>query len=960
MAAAFKSTSGEAVERGCCPVFSSPLASDADTFGSSSGATVVRRGGTRAIKGSGGGDGNGSARRLFGRRVSVLKQQAKELRAKGSAARKNLVLEHLRGVPVRELMQHLYTVERNRSIREGFVFLVYFILFLAICFNLYDTDTMYNTNAAVQRLMLETPFRDGQYKKNFHEVMTQGEFWQWLEEPFLDAVLPEELYSGRPLSEKERGTTLRYLQVVGRIQLRQARMSNSSCTERRFTSLISQYQGPNGEELGRYDTKGGWCYSEFELSSQDTTPFGPDGKYTWSDGYHNMNGLIGFGASYGTGGFVSELPVNRTEAQAQIAQMKQDRWTDLGTRAVAVSVNMYNTQTRLVTVVRILFEFYNSAHLTRSVKVFSNQLKVYQSKMDFVRLGFEILYILLCLHYVRIEAREWYYHRPRSGYFRSFRNLFELTVLGVNFIFMFEWALYLLSPERSEFDVNQEHFTDMYSMAEAYTLTFSWAAILALAYCLKIFEFLALSKKMSTLWLTLNRAMSDIVAFIVGFVIVVAGFAFMGMYMFGWLLVDFHNFASSFSTLLRLPLGDFSYDDLKTARPALASMFFNLYVASVFLVIMNMFIGIVTKYFDEVHEEARRVDRWKASSRTWERNIVQWFHMQLQTCILRFCKGRKSDSIEIQELNLEKKMLLAEIVFIRHLKKCVVAAKRQNNLSLYGYMYRLYELPDADHMYIGMHELCGVLRREPCRVGKHMRRKCEAWELLTLYQAIKTTTMIGDIRTHHPIESDVTRSALDVFTVKKVSIGGHALKRRVVVHPEKGLLLSFNLKMKLRKAIPIATLVQLDESLTDDTQLTLLFNAGETMDADKGMRNDDEEGESSGTAVETLYTLYFLSAMHKEQFVRQVLAVKKKGGDAVPVKMLHADTHGQGGGGGPAAAQEDSKANPGVRETAAAMSIQNALFAKKNRVKQLEGRVDALVRQVSDLTRRDTEGKRQS
>lgn len=93
--------------------------------------------------------------------------------------------------------------------------------------------------------------------------------------------------------------------------------------------------------------------------------------------------------------------------------------------------------------------------------------------------------------------------------------------------------------------------------------------------------------------------------------------------MFGHLLRDFHTFAVSLSTLCRFTLGDFDYDvscvvaatphrdslttrcsqpqDLAKTRPRLAVWFFWAFNGIVFVVVMNMFIAIVTKYFDVVH-----------------------------------------------------------------------------------------------------------------------------------------------------------------------------------------------------------------------------------------------------------------------------------------------------------------------------------------------------------------------
>ena len=48
------------------------------------------------------------------------------------------------------------------------------------------------------------------------------------------------------------------------------------------------------------------------------------------------------------------------------------------------------------------------------------------------------------------------------------------------------------------------------------------------------------------------------------FVVLVAGFAFLANLLYGSTVEQFHNLTSSFSTLLRFPLGDFDYNALQT------------------------------------------------------------------------------------------------------------------------------------------------------------------------------------------------------------------------------------------------------------------------------------------------------------------------------------------------------------------------------------------------------------
>lgn len=129
---------------------------------------------------------------------------------------------------------------------------------------------------------------------------------------------------------------------------------------------------------------------------------------------------------------------------------------------------------------------------------------------------------------------------------------------------------------------------------------------------------------MNTLWLTLQRASYDLIMFFIGFLCIVCGFGFCGNLLFGHLLRDFHTLASSISALTRFMLGDFNYKELSTARPLLASTFFWMYNGVVYLVIMNMFIAIVTSYFEEVHQHAKVADRWKAGMPDLRYDLVKY------------------------------------------------------------------------------------------------------------------------------------------------------------------------------------------------------------------------------------------------------------------------------------------------------------------------------------------------
>lgn len=556
-------------------------------------------------------------------------------------------------LPVREMVQVMYSIRRDRTVVDAVIFTVYTLVFVAIIGQLYNVNMANNTNAAIMDLFLDEEFPGAQYKKNFFEIMTMGEFWTWLRGPVAGGLYPDEWYNGDVYTESEEGYILNYLRLVGGVQLRQARVSDSSCTERRYVDSVLP-DPTTGEKLPRFDTKDETCYAEFSIARQDTSPFGPNGtaKYFWSDGWHSLDGLYGWGPSYGDGGYVVELPVNRTAALAKIEELYEDRWVDAGTRSVMVMFNVYNTNTRMLTVVRLLVEFFHSSFVVKSFKFFSLQMIIYESVTDNFRAVGEVIFFLMYLYYIQRTLREFVAWNPIWAYPFHFRHAFEITRLVLTTTLFVNYFTFVASPVRNTFTVNATGFSDMYDFAEAYINTFTLAGVIGVLHALKFFEYLALNKRMNTLWITLGRAGSDLMAFVVGLLVIVTGFAFMGMLIYGFILPDFHNFASSFSTLLRFPLGDFDYRSLIQSRPAVTAVFFTLYVAVVFLVCMNMIIAIITKYYEEVQTQLDTTDKWKLSVLTFEAYAFMRLNAKATACC-RPCNNASRRRRALKKLTAE-------------------------------------------------------------------------------------------------------------------------------------------------------------------------------------------------------------------------------------------------------------------------------------------------------------------
>jgi hypothetical protein len=498
-------------------------------------------------------------------------------------------------MPVREILQATYTIRRSLLCREACIFALYLFIFLGVCFAIYDVHKAFQTNDALVDLFLDEEFPGAQYKKNFFDVMTFEETWQWMQGPMLSGAYPNEWYNGDQFTPQEQGMVLYSAHLIGGVQLRQIRVRAGTCV---VTPSFSDVADSSN------------CYGEFTFANQATEPFGALG-WGFSTGHHWLSGLNGYGADYGYGGYVTQLPSNRTEAIATLASLEANRWIDRGTRAVMVMMNFFNPQTDLVTVVRVLFEIFPSGHIVKSYKFYSFQVGLYAGVLSYGRAALEAVLVLGVLYYLGRELREMYLAPSVCHYMSSLGNAFEVTLQLLMLTFILYWVQFLLSPRRTSFGSASGTFTDVFAVAEQYVYVFTIAGFIGLLLTLKLFRFFSVSQQMQALFNTMMKAAPDLGAFLFGFVVLVAGFSFSGVMLWGSLVAEFHNLPSAFSTLLRLSLGDFDYAKLNAAQPVVTGYFFAFYVAIVYLVAMNILIAIVTMYFEEVTRLLKQDEAWK-------------------------------------------------------------------------------------------------------------------------------------------------------------------------------------------------------------------------------------------------------------------------------------------------------------------------------------------------------------
>ena len=126
-----------------------------------------------------------------------------------------------------------------------------------------------------------------------------------------------------------------------------------------------------------------------------------------------------------------------------------------------------------------------------------------------------------------------------------------------------------------------------------------------------------LSDSLNFMFKIAARATGEIAGFMVVYTLLLLSCAFLATTLFGYEMREFHNLASAMTSLMRLSVGilDFDYNLMKTADAFWAPLFIIFFVFICMLIAVNMFISILSEYYDQVKTEQRQ---WKDDIKIFE------------------------------------------------------------------------------------------------------------------------------------------------------------------------------------------------------------------------------------------------------------------------------------------------------------------------------------------------------
>jgi hypothetical protein len=181
------------------------------------------------------------------------------------------------------------------------------------------------------------------------------------------------------------------------------------------------------------------------------------------------------------------------------------------------------------------------------------------------------------------------------------------------------------------------NFCDLFPLGEFISSFMYLCGIHMLIRALQVFSFFTLNKSLNKLTMTLWVAKYDMAVFMFAVVIVVGGLAFWANLSYGGRIERFHTFNESFISLLRMVLGDFDFDEMVRNHNGNTALFFFTFLLTVWLVLLNLIIALLSGAFDDVNYILRNKQQWKKTTEPLGTQIRRYSKYNLRRAIRLIC-----------------------------------------------------------------------------------------------------------------------------------------------------------------------------------------------------------------------------------------------------------------------------------------------------------------------------------
>jgi len=460
--------------------------------------------------------------------------------------------------------------------KELLSYLIFLVAFMFVIIAWRDTQENYFMRNSIQVSLLEEdfPLDVAHFQKDYFDIANGEELFQYLR-----VVMVDQIDWGDPIG----GTVATYNHLIGGIRLRQLRVGDGSC------KVPTNYD--------KFPDMG--CYAPYSAATNSNRPFGPGGRWKASAG-GVAKAVTGKIASYGSGGFILDYPLNQHNFTMALQELEENEWIDQGTRVVFIEMMMYNLNINLFEMVQIIVEFSAGGLAYPWVRFLP--LKI-QTQAGFwtgnIKAIMQLIYAVYILIFTKKCITELIAARAATeppnifNFFLSGWNVMDFLIISFAYVFAILLLLYQSDPQAQAFNLEVRKYTDMFPVAEYAEMITQINAISCLLVYWKMLKYFNLSTRFEIMTNTLLNSLPSVATFLIMFAVVFLAYAAMSMLLYGHALQQYSTLGRTMVTLFLVTLGDFDYIELMDITQDFTPVYFFSFVIIVFFIMLNMFIGII-------------------------------------------------------------------------------------------------------------------------------------------------------------------------------------------------------------------------------------------------------------------------------------------------------------------------------------------------------------------------------
>lgn len=536
--------------------------------------------------------------------------------------------------------------------RQAISVFLYLIFMTAYVMNLQMrtlSRQAFDVQSTLHEALVTRPFFYEENHLDFRDIANTAEVWAWFEQSFIPTVYPED-HQDAPYAINQCN------RLVGAIRMVQWRVKSDAKT----SSL--------GDKIGQK------YLPDFSTTFQDTSYFFRDGLsqsacastsgstkdaqtgcvpgfyFVSQTALENAQSRGRVRTNYPSSAYIVDVPLDhfdysstRQSFMNTVSKLQANNWIDRQTRAVQIKLSLYNPNLQMYTAAQLMIEWTAGGYVFTSYGL--RPFDIGELDMEYFKgnLGTEenVLKVTCeCIIHLYTVASVcimvWKLMRQPFQYVGNIWNVMTMlsnfglagsTTLRVMFILDENRASFRDGPRITDFS----GYKELQDLSFFYGLIFDLECANVFMIFMRVFKLFEDNESISQIWNTLGVVSGSLIAWLITFVLVLAGFCFMCLNVYGPWNLDFRQFDASFSVLMRLILGDFDYMGMESTHPQFTAAFFVVFVFVMLFVLFNILIGVIcdgyaaVRYRIETREALQGMTDWEAAKHKYK----QYKQMQL-------------------------------------------------------------------------------------------------------------------------------------------------------------------------------------------------------------------------------------------------------------------------------------------------------------------------------------------